>query len=220
MLSLAEQLMLLALHDEKGSVLTSAMHLGLAGAIVLDLLFKKKVELQGGRIEILDDRPTGDSSLDHTLELIRQSKRARSPKYWVSKIPNKVRDLDVRVADQLVRKEIVRREGRRILWVFNIDRYPTANAAPESEIRHRIRNVVLHDHAAEDEEIALISLMKACGLVNEVFARPERRAARRKIKEVTEGEAVGQAVSAVVTEMTVAITTAVTAATVAATASN
>ena len=34
MLSLAEQLMLLALHDEKGSRLTGAMHLGLGGAIL------------------------------------------------------------------------------------------------------------------------------------------------------------------------------------------
>ena len=74
---------------------------------------------------------------------------------------------------------------------------------------------MLHDHPADEANVALISLMKACGLVNEVFSRDERKAATRKIKELAESEQFGKAVSAVVTEMTAAITVAITAATVA-----
>lgn len=46
MLLLAEQLMLLALHDEKDSIIFSAstaLPFGLTGAIILDLFFRGKV---------------------------------------------------------------------------------------------------------------------------------------------------------------------------------
>jgi len=217
MLPLPEQLLLLALHDEKGSVLFSAstaLRYGLAGAVLLDLLFQDKVALVDDKIRMLDRSQVDDATLNRALDVIEQSKKDRSPKYWIGKIPHKIRDLQDRITDQLVQKNILRREGRSFLWVFEVNRYPTANAVPESEIRHRIRNIVLHDHPADETNVALISLMKACGLVNEVFSKDERKAAKRKIKELAESEQFGKAVSAVVTEMTIAITAAITAATV------
>ena len=68
--------------------------------------------------------------------------------------------------------------------------------SPSCKIRHRIRNIVLHAHPADEANVALISLTKACGLVNEVFSRDERKAATRKIKELSESEQFGKAVSA------------------------
>jgi hypothetical protein len=89
--------------------------------------------------------------------------------------------------------------------VFRQSRFPTQDATPENETRDSIRNVVLWGQEPGDREVALIGLVKACDLVNEVFAKGERKVAEKRIKELTEGEEVGKAVAAVVAEMTAAI---------------
>jgi hypothetical protein len=212
MLSLAEELMLLALKDEKGSVIMSAstaLPYGLAGALLLDLFFRQKITFNGKTVEVVDPAPTGDTLLDETLTLISGTEKHKTAKYWVQKIERKIKKLRDRIADQLVQKEILKPEEHRLLWVFQYQRYPTVNISPEMEIRQRIRNIVLLNHPPDDKDRALISLVKACSLVNEIFSGEERRQAKKRIKEITEEEKIGKAVSYVVAEITAAVTAVV-----------
>jgi hypothetical protein len=223
MLSLAEELMLLALKDEKGSVIMSAstaLPYGLAGALLLDLFFRKKTTFSGKTVEVIDPAPTGDALLDETLVLISGTEKQKAPKYWVQKIERKVKKLQDRIADQLVLKGILKREEHHLLWVFHYRRYPTQNISPEMEIRQRIRNVILLKHPPEDTDRALISLVNACSLVNEVFSTGERKQAKKRIKEISEDEKIAKAVSDVVAEITAAVTAAVIVATTASTSSS
>ena len=183
MLTLPEELMLLALRDEKGSVIFSAstaLPYGLAGAVLLELFFKGKITYGNKKIQVIDKSTIDDPVLNEALNLIKNSSKDRNPKYWVQKINNKVKKLKQRVIDNLVAQQILNREGHKILWFFNIDRYPTLDVVPEMEIRTTIRNIVLNDHEATEREIALLSLMKACSLINEVFQRSERKLAKKK----------------------------------------
>jgi hypothetical protein len=212
MLSLAEELMLLALKDEKGSVIMSAstaLPYGLAGALLLDLFFRQKITFNGKTVEVVDPAPTGDTLLDETLALISGTEKHKTAKYWVQKIERKIKKLRDRIADQLVQKEILKPEEHRLLWVFQYQRYPTVNISPEMEIRQRIRKIVLLNHPPDDKDRALISLVKACSLVNEIFSGEERRQAKKRIKEITEEEKIGKAVSYVVAEITAAVTAVV-----------
>lgn len=216
MLSLAEKLMLLALHDEKGSVVfsaSSALQYGLAGALILELFFQNKITLTEKNIRVIDATPAGDSLLDQVLELISSSKKQKDPKHWIYKIDRKVKGIKNKITDALVQKEILRREERRLLWVIHYNRYPTRNISPEQEIRQRIQNIVLMNHPPDETDRALISLLKACSLVNEVFSKGQRKQAKKRIKEIAEDEKVGKAVSDIVAEITVAVTTGVIAAT-------
>jgi len=152
MLSLTEQLMLLALHDEKGSVIFSsstALPYGLAGAMLLDLYFKKKIILQDNKVQVVDTTPTGDAMLDEALVLIQSSAKNRSIKHWVGKINSKIKGIKQRTVERLVVQNILKQEEHRFLWFFNVNRYPTLNAAPELEIRNKIRNIVLHDYSTQ-----------------------------------------------------------------------
>ena len=92
MLSLPEQLLLLALHDQKGSVLFSAstaLPYGLACAVFLNLLFQHKVALVDDKIRMLDRSQVDDATLNMALDVIEQSRNDRSLRYWVEKIPTK-----------------------------------------------------------------------------------------------------------------------------------
>jgi Golgi phosphoprotein 3 len=221
MLSLPEELLLLALHDEKGTVLfnaSTALPYGLSGTILLELLFQNRIVLKGKNLVCADTTPLGDSILDETLSLIASSRKIRNVKYWIPAVLNKVTHIRERITESLVQKGILKREGRRILGLFPYNRYPMQNPACEYEIRSRIRNVVLFDHPAKEREVALISLIKVCGLVNELFTKDERKQATARIKELSKDEVIGKMVSEVVAQMTAAISAAVTASTAAAAA--
>lgn len=79
----------------------------------------------------------------------------------------------------------------------------TQDATPKFETRDSIRNIVLLGQQPDEREVALIGLVKACELLNEIFAKGERKVTKKRIKELTEGEEVGKAVAAVVAEMVV-----------------
>jgi Golgi phosphoprotein 3 len=222
-LSLSEELLLLALHDEKGSVIFSsstALPYGLVGTTFLELLFKKRIELREKKLKCLDSTPLGNPILDEVLALISSSKKVRTVKYWITKIDSRVKRIRQRITDDLVHKGTLRREKYKVLGLFPAQRFPTQSTGIEFEIRNRIRNVVLFDHKPSEREVALISLVKVCGLVNEVFEREERKQAKARIKELSKDEVVGKMVSEVVAQMTVAINSAITASTAASAAAS
>ncbi len=220
MLMLPEKLMLLALRDDKGSVVFSAstaLPFALAGAVLLELFFRKKIVMADKKVRFLDAKLTGERVLDRTLRLMQESAKPREVKHWVTRIQRNMKDLKREITKSLVKKGILKQEGRRILWVFEVKRYPTLNAVPEMEIKQRIRSIVMYNHPPTDEDIALLSLVNACDLVGEVFPKNERKQARQRLKELTRDEAIGKAVSAAVAEITtagsgaVAVNVAVTA---------
>lgn len=223
MLTLLEQLMLLALRDDKGSVMFSAstaLPYGLAGAVLLELFFDGKITHQDKKIKVIDQNLIDDIVLNEALSLMKNSSKDHNPKYWVQKINSKVKKLKQRVIDKLVEQQILNREGHKILWFFNIDRYPTLDVVPEMEIRNKIRNIVLNDYKPTEREIALLSLMKACSLINEVFQRGERKIAKKKIKKLIENQKMSKDVSSAVTDITQEITAAVVSVVVVASASH
>jgi hypothetical protein len=138
----------------------------------------------------------------------------------VNRLRSDLKNLKERCLDRLVAKGILRRERRRLLWVFPIDRFPTENPRAEADVRHRIRNIVLEGETPDEESVALIGLMKACDLINEVFVKPERRDAKRTIKKITSSEEIAKSVSGAVADVTAAIAAATTAAVAGASASS
>jgi Golgi phosphoprotein 3 len=118
MLTIGEQLLLLALHDEKGTVVFSAstaLPYGLAGTTLLDLYFGNRIDIIERQVHVIDDAPTGDEILDEMLQLIQSSCKTTDLKHWISRINDRVKDLKGRLADSLMRKGVLEREEHRLL---------------------------------------------------------------------------------------------------------
>ena len=213
-LILAEELLLLALHDEKGSVIfnsSTALPYGLSGAIILELFMKKRLMFVDKKITVADTTPTGDSVLDEAVVLIKDFGKLKTAKYWVQKLSSKLKKLQERLANRLVEKNILRKEERKFLWVIPYNRYPTEDPATEQDIRFQIHDIIINNKPVTGHTAALLSLVKACDLVKEVFEKDERKIAKVKIKEIAEKEPIGKAVSSVVNEVNAAVIAAVAA---------
>jgi hypothetical protein len=217
-LNLAEELLLLGMHDEKGTVVLAAgtaLPYGLGGALLMELMLEGRLDLTGKEVTGVDPSPLGDDILDEALANIQQSKRNRKPQYWVERFCG-VKNPKDRLLERLVTKGILRREEHRILWVIPTQRYPTEEEEPELEVRARVRAAVLAGETPEPRTALLLSLVDACDLVGEIWSKEERKQARKRIKEIVASEPIGQAVSDTVTMILAAVIASSTAATAAA----
>jgi golgi phosphoprotein 3 len=189
---LPDELLLLALHDEKGSVVPAAvapLNGALMGAILMELALMGRIqEIPNGNI-IADPSPTGDPLLDEVLRRIADADEPRSPSYWVGRLAGTTPRLKDRLLDGLVTRGILERREKRTLWIFRSHTFPLVDTALEQRLRDRLRAVVLEGQAPDRRTAALIGLVRACNLIDELFAPHERPQAHRRIAELTSEEA-------------------------------
>jgi golgi phosphoprotein 3 len=207
MLSLPEELMLLALHDEKGTVVSSAslaLNYGLAGAILMELTLSGHIASRGDNLHVAKTRHDRNDLLNDALKLIRQSERDRKAKHWINYLSRKIKIKD-QLLERLIKQGILCREEHKILWVFNANRYPTKDTKAELEVRSIIRDVVLKNQQPSERTVVLLALVQACSLVSEVFDKEDRKQAESKIKKIVESNEIGKAVSQTVTEIQAAL---------------
>jgi hypothetical protein len=199
MLNLAEELFLISINDEKGVVHSSAspnLRYGLAGAVLADLTLLAKLGLDKTRhVVVLDGTLTGDELLDEALVRILSSDRARRPSYWVSELSQHVKQFQSRLASGLATMGILRKEGLRFMWIIPYAIYPQQDASAKYWIKHRLREAVLANVTPDQRTVVLLSLLRACSMLDLVFTKDERKAVRHKIEQISRDEVFGQAVT-------------------------
>ena len=217
---LSEQLLLIALDDEKGTDETSwSSDPGLAAGLLLELAEADLVRLEGKEVVAAE----GGASPEHpllreALEAIRVSDRPRTPKHWVDRLPKDLKPLRTRVAEGLVERGVLTEERSKLLGLFPRTRWPEADPRPERELRTQLHEVLVTGREPTEHEALLIGLLEPLGLVGRVVARDERKAARARAKEVAEQGVAGTAVrdaiagiqAAVMSATTIAATTSAT----------
>jgi Golgi phosphoprotein 3 len=211
--NLPESLLLLAIDDETGKLSSQmqAADLGTAAAVLLELLITGRIDTVDGKIRVIDDNPTGNIIFDQALSAIRDSKKPHDAKHWVRNI-SKARVKD-QVLDQLIARNIVRKEAHRMLWIFPIDRFPVKNPAPENDLRETLRKVVIDGYDPDVRSAALIGLLKATNLTGTVFNKDERKAYKKRIDDIARGEQMSEAVSKILQETQAALIAVIVATT-------
>jgi hypothetical protein len=210
---LAEELLLLALDDETGRVGVNQIDRGLAGAVLLELALLGRVrvaekgeDVRAGRLVLVPGPPPSHPVLAEGLAVL-DGREGRKPEHVIDKLAKGLRD---RLADGLVHAGVLRHEKRRVLGVFPTHRLPALDVTHEAAVRERIA-AALSGAAPDERTAALIALLSALKAVTSVFEVPDKRAARRRAKEIAEGQWAATAVRKAV-EAVYAATAAATAA--------
>lgn len=219
---LAEDLLLLLTDDVSGKTLvdTSKLDLALAGAVVLDLAERERVDVAGpgesvkeGRLAVRDMSATGDPVLDEALRKIAD----RGPRKPAAVLPQLAKGLREGLYHRLADRGIVRSEKGRTLGILPAHHWPAADSAHEDEVRRGLHDVLAVGRAPSEREVLLVSLLHAVDQVPKVVAGPgvDKREVRRRGKAIAEGEFAGAAVRKAIDAVNAAVTAAVAAAVIA-----
>lgn len=223
-LFLHEEIMLLALRDEEGTIASGTMYQYAIGAAVLaELLLNERVAVEpSGKkklVNLVSSMPLGDPLIDECLEKIGRAKRRAVLQTWVSRFAG-VKHLKHRVAQRLCERGILRASEDKILLIFSRKIYPEINPEPESELIERLRQAIFTDVAEIGHRtVVLVSLAKATGLLKVVFDKKKLKGRKARIDQISNGEITGKAASEAIQAvqaavMAACITTTLTATTV------
>jgi hypothetical protein len=183
-LAFYEKYVLLTINDEKGTVAYGySKTLGFAGAILIELSFRELVKLENKKL-ILQKEACKDSILNEALTIISTKKSAPKINTALHLLSNKMHKSFDSVIDNLINKGILAREQKKILWVFNVNHFPTKNAEPENQIKSKLRGIVLYGDHPDGESLQLLSLIDVLDLHREIFKKEEMKKSRKKIKEL------------------------------------
>lgn len=212
-LHLHEELMLLALRDQKGTLEPGTMiRYAIGGAALAELLLERRIEVETVKkrtyARLLSSRPTGDPILDECLGKIRDATRRADLRTWVSRFAS-LRGLTHRVAKELCRSGVLRADEATILLLFKRRVYPELNPAPERELRARLERAILTDAGDVDPRtVVLVSIAKGAGLLKFVLDRTQLKARKGRIEQLAAGDLTGKATKEAIQAMQAAVTVA------------
>jgi hypothetical protein len=199
MLTLFEELFLLAFHEDKGKLIpwaTENLPVGLAGAILAELALNDRLRVEENhRLELLDASPTQDEVLDAALEKIQSSERPRKVSYWVNQLNEKPKKLFEQLEGRLEAEGIFQRDESSFISLPSQNELDGRSASARYWLKRRLRGLALTDQEADLRGLALLNLVQSCDFIDLIFTRDERKTARHRIYELLVGTALsnGQA---------------------------
>ena len=227
-LKIFEELLLLALRDEKGTVRTGTWpDLAVGGGILSELALDGLIDLEkrrrSDRVVLRGKEAPEHPLLARAIEEISRARRPASAKSWVLRFA-KMKNLRNDAARRLVDRGILGEEEHRILLVFNQTRYPERDGTAEEEVVERVQRAVLSERTVDVRTASLVGVAHATNLLAPLFERRQLRDSKKRIESIMESTpgaaAANEAVKAVQAAIIAATVAASAAATSAATSSS
>ena len=216
-MTIAEDLLLLVTDPESGKCRLSSMitDVTLGGANLVDLVYAKRVELQGdkrkAKVVLIDKSPTGNLILDRAIFALR-TKGPLRPQAAVRQLGKKSKEP---LYDALEARGTVQRRTEKRFGLFPVTRWPVVDSVRRDNLLRLIRSSLLHDQEADDSTGPLIGLLAASGKLPLVVDKPELKAAKARAKVIAAGDwasdEVRKAIQAANTVMMVAAISATSA---------
>ncbi len=209
-LTVLEEFLLLALDDETGDFYDlprSTLDCASAGAVLMDLMLRRRIDNDLKNMFVTDVMPTGDDILDPVLQLMSLSPvmTPQAISTWLQELIDQADALREKALRRLGERGIIRREDKKILWVFGARRYPVVHDKEVREVKLRILGVILGDEIPAPHDIMLVGLADACDLFRYLLNSHQFSEAAPRIAHVARMDLIGQAVAKAVTEIEAAI---------------
>jgi hypothetical protein len=209
-LFLYEEIMLLALKDEEGTIASGTMYnYAVGGAIIAELLLNQSIVVDQSKrrklVSVINPELFNDSLIDECIIKMSSAKRRKTLQDWVSRIAT-TKDLKHRIALQLCQRGILKMDKKTILLLFTQRIYPEINPEPEREIINRLHNTIFTDTDDIDPRtIVLLSLAKSANILPVIFGKKEIKKRKKRIEQIVNGDIAGKATKEAIAAMQSAV---------------
>ena len=209
-LTFVEELVLLGLDDHTGALFPTPVmgfNYALAGAVIADLALAGRVDTDLQQLTVLSAEPTGDALLDRALATLAASPKPQSVAHWLGVFSSDRVSLENEGLARLVSRGILRREDKKILWVFGLRRYPTVDNQERTEVKTRLSALILGDDLPDPRDAILISLLAACHFIERIFTDKAYAARDARVETLARMDQVGREVGSAIEALARVLTT-------------
>lgn len=190
-LKLSEKLFCLAVNPNNGGILmsaSSALSMTLSGSVFVELIKKELITVDKGMAHLQNPAIQSDEIHEFFLNRIRERGKDRKLRNWISYFNVRGRKIQRLFIRSLVRKNVLRTEERRILFipyekVFLMDRELVEN------IRRDVEMAMFNLTGSSEESVVLAMMVDKTNLMSRIFPdRARRKEASRNLKNMPETE--------------------------------
>lgn len=222
---IAEDLLLLLLDDDKGTLAHSdKIQPLLGGALLIELAMAERIDVaektsawRQAKVAVVEGPPVDEPLLIGAIDTIGE--KPRSAQDLVNRIGKGTKD---QLLDRLVERGMLERVDGKWLGLFPNPKWPAANRTHEAEVRNLIQGALVQRLTPDARTSALISLLSAVDHAHKVVERGDvpNKEIRARAKEISDGAWAAKAVKDAVAAAQAAMTAAVVASTAAATSAS
>ncbi|MFF4015373.1 GPP34 family phosphoprotein [Streptomyces sp. NPDC001843] len=187
-LTIGEQVVLLTLDEESGTLREAPLRVSLAVSVaaLLELTFAGHVVVRDGAF--VPARTPAPAPKEPAAAAVAQRMRSHpeeTPREWLLA----VREQSLAAAyDGLSAKRLVREQGRRVLGAFGSVRHPVAEIAVLAALRERLAAVLTRGQDPDQRTAALITVLHHAGLESVLPVGADATAAERRFTAIAEGQ--------------------------------
>jgi len=178
---LPDDLLLLPVSADGTLPIPAKLRYGLAGSELVRLAAARRIDIERGRIVILDTAPTGDPLLDEALASMTGGLRRPTAKAWVARHRP---GLGGRYLARAEAAGIIRADRRKALGFIPVTRWVVVDTARAAQARARLEATAASSAAVSPAQAALAGLASAIEVTRVVFPGRAGAAARKRLREV------------------------------------
>lgn len=209
MLRFAEEIILLLLNEERGTLASSlpqhALDAVLAGAVLMDLALEDRIDTDLEQLILLDPTPTGDALLDPTLADIAQASKRHDAGFWVAQTAERGTEIRDNALARLVKRGIIEVDsGDAISLTRSVSlsrRYSDLDGKTVEEVQLRIMRVLFSKDIPDPRDIVLISLANVCGIFKNILSKSELAELEEQIDLISQLDLIGQSVAKAIRQL-------------------
>ena len=190
-LKLSEKLFCLAVNPKNGGILlgaSSALSMTLAGSVFVELMNKNLVSIKNGVVHVLNPTSQADEIHEFFLNRVRQRRKDRKLRNWLTYFNVRGRKIQRLFIRDLVRKNVLRTEEKRLLFIPYEKVYLKDDEWVES-VRKEVEYAASGRGNSSDESLILAVLVAKTNLLSRIFPeRSGRKEAARFLKNIPEND--------------------------------
>ena len=199
MLKFSEELALLALDDKSGALRPMPERLFalvLAGAVLCELAFAKRIGASSDSVFLLSEESMGDSVCDDALGVLRNMGKAVPTAEALSEISAHVDFYISNIFSSLVSRGVLEKRGEKFLWIFRREKYSLASDSDLTAVKVRIERIIKNPESVPSgHDVIIISLMDCAGLSDSIFTRDELKTCSKRIRDVSKMDLIARSLS-------------------------
>lgn len=205
-----EKFILLARHPEKQQWLLSRqiLHIGMAGAIILDLAEQEVVSVSEKYIRTKKDATDLSPAHQHILARIKDKQKPRKVKRWVTFFSHRAGQFRWKAFEKMERDGLISITQHHFLMI-GYRRVHVAAKDARQQMISELKKAVLQTENLNASDGSLLNLLMAVNL-SRPFAEKssERKAFRKSLKEKLDADPIANGVTEAIREMQAAIAAA------------
>ena len=205
-INLLEELLLLTLEDSGGefdSIPEIQLNCGLAGAVLMQLALRGRIDCDLDSIWVVDPTPTSDPIMDQVLQQMTNTTEQISIENWIKRLSaagHKIRSVAL---TNLCSKGVLKEVDHSFLWVLNERRYPVVEGAERTEAKRRIISLLYSQEIPAPYDACLVSLANSLSIFERVLSKKELLRITPRIEQISRLDLIGGEITGAARRLTV-----------------